>query len=672
MIVDIAVPVKVPGSFHYFVEEDIAKTLELGAVLEVPFGSRQLEGFVLGLQENTDIAANKIKSITQVVQLEPVFDEAMLKFFKWVSEYYCHPLGEVIATAVPKIAWVNKKEKKSKPSDLIARMEETDFLPAAKPSLTCEQAHAVKTILNPSDDKPVLIHGVTGSGKTEIYMSVLDSMVANGKTGLVLVPEIALTPQLMNRFSSRFPGRVAVLHSELTPKERTYVWKRIRNAQVDVVIGARSAVFAPLKNLGVIIVDEEHETSFKQEDSLRYHGRDLAIVRASLSKAKVVLGSATPSIESYYHAKLGKYHYVELTQRINKQEMPKTTIVDLKDVETQFSAKVPWLTQPLVLKIQKALERKQQVMLFLNRLGYAHFLYCDDCGHTWRCKNCDVALTYYQNPPSLKCHYCAAIQKVPHVCEACTGLKLTSIGLGTEQVEKEIAKIFPTAKVERLDRGKIKDRKSLESLLSSISNREVDIVIGTQMMAKGHDFPGIALVGILVADASLNIPDFRASERTFQLITQVSGRAGRADTLGEVVVQTVNPLHPVIHYASHHQTKEFYDMELRMRKEFGFPPFNRLAMLRFQHKDKNRVEIFSYKVLSVIKQEIEARGFKSQVLGPSEAPLSKLKNYFRWQAMIKSESVKEMQMLLRIANEYVHKEKQSVQFSVDVDPMNSL
>ncbi len=672
MIVDVAVPVKVPGSFHYQVDEATAETLQLGAILEVPFGSRQLEGFVLGVQSTTNVPADKLKSISQVVQLDPVFDESMLKFFKWVSEYYCHPLGEVIATAVPRIAWLNKKEKKSKPSDLIARMEDTDVFQVPKPQLTQEQSHAVKVILDPLDDKPVLIHGVTGSGKTEIYMSVLDSIIANGKTGIVLVPEIALTPQLMNRFSNRFPGRVAVMHSELTAKERSYVWKRIRTGQVDIVIGARSAVFAPLKNLGVIIVDEEHETSFKQEDSLKYHGRDLAVVRAALCKSKVVLGSATPSIESYHHAKLGKYHYVELKERINKQEMPKTVIVDLKDKEAQFSSKVPWLTQTLVLKVQKALEKKQQVMLFLNRLGFAHFLYCDDCGHTWRCKNCDVALTYYQNPPLLKCHYCASVHKVPHVCEACNGLKLTSIGLGTEQVEKEVAQIFPHARIERLDRGKIKDRKSLEALLTSISNREVDIVIGTQMMAKGHDFPGIALVGILVADASLNIPDFRASERTFQLITQVSGRAGRAETLGEVVIQTVNPLHPVIHYAAHHQTKEFYDMELKMRKQFGFPPFNRLAMLKFQHKDKTKVELFSYKVLSVIKQEIANRGFHSQVLGPSEAPLSKIKNYFRWQAMIKSESVKEMQMLLRIANEFVAKEKQSVQFAVDVDPMNSM
>ncbi len=672
MIVDVAVPVRVPGTFHYLVEDSIAETLKMGAILEVPFGRSTLEAFVLGTQTTTNVPADKLKSIGPVIQIEPVFDENMLKFCRWVSEYYCHPLGEVLATAIPRIAWVTTKEKKSKPSDLIDRIENSSVLFAEKPTLTPDQEKAVKLVLEDPQDKPVLLHGITGSGKTEIYMSILDSLVAQGKTGIVLVPEIVLTPQLMNRFSSRFPGRVVVLHSELTAKERRYCWNKIRKQEVDVVIGARSAVFAPVKNLGIIIVDEEHETSFKQEDSLRYNGRDLAIVRAALSKAKVVLGSATPSLESYQNAKLGKYHYVELPSRINQQALPETHIADLKDKSSHFSAKVPWLTQTLALKIQKTLEKKQQVMLFLNRLGFAHFLYCEDCGHTWRCKNCDVALTYYQSPPSLKCHYCAAVHRVPHVCEACKGMKLTTIGLGTEQVEKEISQIFKEARIERLDRSNIKDRKSLEELLARISAREVDIIIGTQMMAKGHDFPGIALVGILVADASLNIPDFRASERTFQLITQVSGRAGRAEIPGEVVIQTVNPNHPVIQYAAKNQIKDFYDLEIKTRQQFGFPPYTKLAMIRFQDKRFDRVEIFSHQVIQILKTEIATRGYQCQILGPSDAPLSKLKNYFRWQAMIKSDSVKEIQMLLRIASEYVMKQKQTVQFSVDVDPMNSL
>ena len=328
----------------------------------------------------------------------------------------------------------------------------------------------------------------------------------------------------------------------------------------------------------------------------------------------------------------------------------------------------------MVEKMRRTLKAGQQTMLFLNRLGFAHFLFCHDCGrHTWRkCRACDVALTYYRHPPQLKCHYCGAVRTPPQTCEECQGTSLEAMGVGTEQVENQLRTVFPEARIARMDRSVVKTRADLESLLTQISRQDVDIVIGTQMIAKGHDFPGIALVGILVADASLNLPDFRAHERTFQIITQVSGRAGRAKAAGEVVIQTLNPEHPVLRAAAEHRSADFYRLELSAREEFGFPPFTRMAMLRFQHRNVKRVEEMADEISSVLSREIQRQGRKASLIGPSEAPLSKLKNLYRWQSLLKCESVKDLQELLKGALDYAAKRRSSVQLHVDVDPINSL
>lgn len=670
MIVDVVVPYRVSTSFHYRINPDLRKDLELGSVVEVPLGSRKTHAFVVGFPEASEIPSDKLKEVSQVLKEKPVFSPNMIKLLRWTSDYYCHPLGEVFDAAVPRLSFQKKKRisKKNKAEFDFNLLNQNNLVP---PHLTDEQEQALKEILNPNESRPYLLHGVTGSGKTEVYLRVLESLNQQGKGAIILVPEIALTPQLLERFASRFPGKVAVFHSNLTPRERADQWEKLFNGEAQIVVGARSAIFAPVQNLGLIVVDEEQENSFKQEDSLRYHARDLAVVRANIEGAKIILGTATPSLESYLNAQTGRYAYVELKKRVHQRPLPKTTIVDVKDSSEWYNPDKPWLSRLLVEKIGQTLQAKQQCILYLNRLGYGHFLFCKDCGHTYRCKNCDVALTYYKYPASLKCHYCGDNLKVPTQCQECEGVELDSLGIGTEQVEVEIKKLFPKARVGRMDRSQIKNRKNLEDLLKAVVDRQVDIVIGTQMIAKGHDFPGIALVGIIMADASLNLPDFRANERTFQILTQVSGRAGRAENPGEVVIQTINPKQPVLLWASQNKTVEFYAQELNSRKLFGFPPFQRMALLRFQHTQEKAVQNYAEMISQAMRQVISQKGLRCQILGPSEAPISKLKKNFRWQCLVKAESVKDLQVLLRIILGYDIQQKSKVKLSVDVDPISS-
>ncbi len=674
-LVDVAIPTRVHGSFHYKASESQLADLQIGSVVEVFFRNKATHAVVLGFPEKSDVAETKLKAVERVLFAEPLLDEQTFRFLKWTAEYYCHPLGDVMTSALPKQYFKLTDARRKKIEALAADdkgLAEMGLTASAvpKPVLTDEQAKAVDGVW--AETRPVLLQGVTGSGKTEVYMAVLEKVLAEGRGAIVLVPEIALTPQLLGRFSSRFPGKVAVLHSDITPKERFVQWERIRKGIARVVVGARSAVFAPLRDIGLIVVDEEHETSYKQEDSLRYHARDLAVVRAKLCGARVVLGSATPSLESYYNSRQGKYAHIRLLKRVMERPMPKTTFVDLRVKEAAYSYQHPWLSKVLVSKMNQALTNGHQVMLFLNRLGFAHFLFCADCGHTWRCKNCDVALTYYRYPPLLKCHYCAVEIEPPCLCSECQGNSLKELGLGTEQVEASIKEIFPKARTARMDRSVIKTRKDLEDVLNAIVRREVDIVVGTQMIAKGHDFPGIALVGILVADASLNQPDFRAYERTFQILTQVSGRAGRAEVAGEVVIQTLNPDHPVLQAAAEHRDEDFFRSELAGRERFGFPPFQRLAMIRFQHSNAAKVEQFAQSVAAGVRETVKKHGWQCEVTGPAEAPIAKIKNLYRWHCMVKGGTVRELQSVLRIVQDYAERLKYPVQMAIDVDPVSSL
>lgn len=672
MIIDVVVPFRVNSSFHYRIDPELGKDLKAGSIVEVPLGTKKTHAFVVGFPDGTSVPDHKLKEVSQIIQPNSMFDENMLKLLKWTSEYYCHPLGEVFDAAIPKL---QVKAKKSKPRQ--SKTPSIDFgllgkEASEKPVLTAEQEAVLKHLLDPAEVRPFLLHGVTGSGKTEIYLRVVEEVLKEGKGAIILVPEIALTPQLMGRFAARFPDQVAVLHSELTPRERALQWERVQRGEAKVVVGARSAIFAPVQRLGLIVVDEEQEGSFKQEDSLRYNARDLAVVRGSFEKAKVILGSATPSLESYSNAGLGRYCYLELKKRVHDRPLPQTHFVDIKDKAQWYQPKTPWLSRFLVERLSRTLEKKKQAILYLNRLGFAHFLYCTDCGHSYRCKNCDVALTYYQAPPRLKCHYCGLQMAVPKQCGECSGPHLDSMGLGTEQLEGQLKKIFPKARIARMDRSQLKGRKDLEKLLQAISDQEVDIIIGTQMVAKGHDFPGIALVGVVMADASLNLPDFRSNERTYQILTQVAGRAGRAGDPGEVVIQTVHPGQPTLKWAAENKSLDFYTAELNARKLFGFPPFQRLALLRFQHTQPQVVQAYADEITQVLRQIIQKYQFQCQVLGPSEAPIAKLKKQYRWQCLLKAASVKELQQVLRQISAYDLAKKSRVKLAIDVDPIQAL
>jgi primosomal protein N' (replication factor Y) (superfamily II helicase) len=679
-LVDVAVPFRVDGAFTYLIDEALG-SIECGSVIEVPFRNRSTHAFVMGFPEQAKCDASKLRRAKAVLVADPLLDSKMLSFLQWVSRYYCHPIGEVLATALPKPAWSTKaKSRKKKQSDGAADLMQTsEAMLASKneiavPELNDDQKLAVRTILDAGDSRPVLLHGVTGSGKTEVYISALEKLVAEGKGGIILVPEIALTPQLVGRFSRRFPGKVAILHSDLKDRERFQQWERVRNGDAKIVVGARSAVFAPVQNLGAIIVDEEHETSFKQEDSFRYHARDMAVARAQWFGAKAVLGSATPSLESYYHAKQGKYALAQLKNRVMQRSLPTISVVDLREKSCLLDSKHPWFSVELMQRLEKTLLAGHQALIYLNRLGYAHFLFCRDCGHTWRCSDCDVTLTYYQTARQLKCHYCARQYPVPHSCHLCQSIQLETLGVGTEQVEKYLVELFPHARIGRMDRAAVKNREDLEATLTALATGKLDIVVGTQMVAKGHDFPGIALVGILVADAGLNIPDFRSAERTFQVLTQVGGRAGRADIKGEVVIQTYFPEHPAIQLAAKQSLEEFYDKELAHRQAFHFPPYSRMALLRFQHRDPVEVRRFAETLCMFLRQRFNKTdaNAKIELLGPSEAPIARLKNLYRWHCLVKSSSIPALHHLLADAWKFHEHTKSHVQLAIDVDPVNSL
>lgn len=670
MIVEVAVPVNICKTFHYDANIAGSEGLELGSLVSINFNQKATYGFIVGFPKEERVPTSfTIKPIEKVVLEKSPFSPSMIQFLKWTAEYYCYPVGEVFSAALPKQHWVYLSKENRKPLKL--KFFEGVKIPS-KPilDLTAEQKSVLEVLHRETPEKAFLLHGVTGSGKTEVYLQMIRSTLEEGKGAIVLVPEISLTPQLIGRFSQRFPNQIAVLHSDLTPKERFEEWEKIRTGIAPIVIGVRSAIFAPVSNLGLLIVDEEHETSFKQEDSLRYHARDLSVVRGKIEKAKVILGSATPSLETFYNAKQGKYHYLRMESRVENRVLPQMKLIDLKNKDLQLSPKFPWLTRPLFQAIEKCIAQGEQSILFLNRLGYAHFLFCKDCGHSWRCLNCDVSLTYYVNPPHLLCHYCQMTQDVPNTCELCEGMSIQKVGVGTEQLEKTLKELLPKARIARMDRSVLKNRKDLENLLNQIANREMDIIIGTQMVTKGHDFPNVSLVGVLCADASLNLPDFRSVEKTFQVLTQVAGRAGRGDKLGEVWVQTLNPKHPIFNDLNAEKIETFYVRELEKRRNFGFPPFERLVLLKLQHRDESKVSTAFEHLKVVIENEIKKNFLECEILGPAPAPMVKIKNMVRWQMLLKGKNHTHLKFLVNGAREYLEKHKYRLPLSIDVDPMH--
>ena len=516
---------------------------------------------------------------------------------------------------------------------------------------------------------PCLLHGVTGSGKTEVYLQAIAEVLRGAGGAIYLVPEIALTGQLLSRVGSRFPDReIAVLHSGISRSARYDQWKRIRRGEVRVVVGARSALFAPVRDLRLIVVDEEHDSSYKQDERLRYNARDLALVRGRFSQATVILGSATPAIQSYFHAAAGRYRYLTLPARIDDRPLPRVEVVDLR-TERNEQGLTPLLSRALIEAIRETLANGRQTLLFLNRRGFHTFLFCPECGYSFSCPNCEIALTHHAAEGVLKCHHCDFTARTSDLCPACKGSRVRSHGAGTERVEEEVKKLFPKARIARMDSDATSRKGDSDRILRGLDRGEIDILVGTQMITKGHDFPGITLVGVITADASLNIPDFRGAERTFQILTQVSGRGGRGDQPGRVVIQTFNPGHYVMRRAQEHDYAGFYADELPLRRQLSYPPFSRLVGLHFsslnRQEGKRAVDEIGARARKLAATVAEG---KLDVIGPAESPLARIRGRYRWQLLLRG---KESRPLLLLAQTLLKGTgRDGLEILADVDPIN--
>lgn len=538
------------------------------------------------------------------------------------------------------------------------------------------QHDALQTIerkLATPDGVPILLHGVTGSGKTEVYIRAIARVLQQRRSALLLVPEISLTTQLVERFAGRFPSDVAVLHSGLSAGERFDEWRRIASGEARIAIGARSAVFAPLRQIGLIIVDEEHDTSYKQEETPRYHGRDVAIVRAHQCQAVVVLGSATPSLESFHHASQGKYLLQSLPHRVEDKPLPQITIIDQR---TQPMPNARVISNPLHAAIGQCLQRQEQGLILINRRGFAAYLQCRTCGAVPQCVRCSVSLTYHRHYQTLKCHYCDFSQRVPEVCPGCQGTTLQPFGLGTQQVEDALKALFPQARLARMDRDTTRGKTAHQQILGRLGRGDLDLLVGTQMIAKGHDYPNITLVGVVSADAALAIPDFRSPERLFQLLTQVAGRAGRGQAPGEVLIQTYRPEHYSVRFARHHDFVGFYNDELQRRQDMAYPPFTRLARLVLESTDAKRTQTAIQWLSQVLRDRTpNAPARYCTLLGPAEAPVARIHNRYRWHLLLKGTTSRLLHDWLGRALVDVqqnHAELRGVKLIIDIDPVTFL
>ena len=548
--------------------------------------------------------------------------------------------------------------------------ERMKVLPTVAPPLMEEQAEALAAVREEmAADKPgvVLLHGVTGSGKTEVYLAAIQSALDAGRGAIALVPEISLTPQTMERFRGRFGETVAVLHSHLSDGERHDEWRRIAAGEARVVVGARSALFAPVRPLGLLVVDEEHEPAYKQDESPRYHARDVAVMRGHMEGCAVVLGSATPALESYHNTQTGKYRLARMMKRVDNRVMPAVRVVDMR-VEAEKAGGAHLLSQDLIEAVRLRLSQGEQAILFLNRRGFATTVMCPVCGFVEECAECSVKMTYHRDAENMLCHVCGLVRKVPSLCgnPDCRQPNIKMSGVGTQRVESAVRKIFQGARIARMDSDTTGAKDSHANILGEFRRGDVDILIGTQMIAKGLDFPNVTLVGVIMADLSLQMPDFRAAERTFQLLTQVAGRAGRGDVPGEVLVQTYTPFHPAVQASRNADYATFFDQEIELRKELRYPPFTRLTTVLFKGKDEaaviDSIQSFADELRRGVSESV-------RVLGPAPAPLAKAKGFYRYQVMLFARAVREYGT---VARELLRKRKlpKGVSVAVNVDALS--
>ena len=537
--------------------------------------------------------------------------------------------------------------------------------------LNPEQKQACEAVVGAigKQHPPFLLQGITGSGKTEVYLQIIQGALDMGKTAIVLVPEISLTPQMTERFIARFGDKVAILHSGLSNGEKYDEWRKVERGEAQVVVGARSAIFAPLKNLGVIIIDEEHEASYKQDSNPRYHARDVAILRAQYNQAALVLGSATPSLESRARAGKGVYQHLRLTKRANPlASVPQVQLIDFRDYIGQNETSN--FTPPLIEAIQDRLDKKEQVVLMLNRRGYSSFVMCRECGTVDTCPNCDISLTLHMDTKTMNCHYCGFSKEIPHVCPNCQSHSIRYYGTGTQKAYDELAELFPDARILRMDVDTTRKKGSHQALLEQFGKGEADILLGTQMIAKGLDFPNVTLVGVLNADTALNLPDFRSSERTFQLLTQVAGRAGRAEKAGQVLIQSYNPQHYAIRFAKEQDYEGFYAYEMGIRRQLGYPPYYFTIGITLSHKKEEEVLRRAYQVMGILRSGLSDA---SIILGPTPKPIARTHNLYHYQILIKyrleDELASTLNQVLALTQE---RENSELRLSIDHEPQQFL
>ncbi|MBL7049649.1 MAG: primosomal protein N' [Nitrospira sp.] len=661
MYVDVLFPINFEP-FTYAVPDELRGAVKVGVRVSVPFKNGTKTGIVTALvRELPDrLRINKngrkvvMKSVIAVLDDSPFLHEKLLKLIQWTSEYYMSTSGMALKNAVPSAFFQGKKPGKSR----IKIDEESGSAPAIV--LNKEQQAALNAI-NADEGGVFLLYGVTGSGKTEVYIEAVMAL-EEGQQALMLVPEIAITAQMVDRFRRRFKEDVVFFHSAMSVGERMTSWTRMRNGDARIAVGVRSAVFAPFPELTMIIVDEEQESSYKQFEGLRYNARDVALARGQLEGLKVILGSATPSLESFYNADIGKFHFIELTARVEGRPLPVIEIIDMSTADKETFS----LSKKLMSELRQNVEDGNQSILMLNRRGYSPFFICAECGHSYKCPACSITLIYHKDTNTLNCHYCNSHLKTPAHCPECDAEKVKYLGTGTQRAEEDIVTLIPELSFTRMDRDTTGNKLSHYKLVKDMEQGRTDILLGTQMIAKGHDFPDVTLAAVISADIALNMPDFRSGERAFQLFTQLAGRAGRGNIPGRAYIQTYEPDHYAFEYVIDHNYRKFYDNEIQMRKELGYPPFNRLLRIIFSFRTKAQGQSIASALTGIVRK-IKHRNI--EILGPAPAPVEKIKSLWRWHIILKGQNAKS----LREVADSIHTrlaEMKEIRIDIDVDPVN--
>ena len=634
---------------------------QIGKRAEVRFGNKKMTGFITKIYDSFPshcaVPLEKIKQVSKIVDSEPLITQELLETAIWVSKYYLCTIGEAVNSILPSARRESSEQSFSFDSEISAGIRQ---------NLSEEQKKAVNDILAHAEKNESSFHylyGPTGSGKTEVFLQTAEQILKKNKGVIYLVPEISLTQQVVDSVVNRFGAQVAVLHSSLTQSQKLTQWKKILHREARIVIGARSAIFAPVPDLGMIIIDEEHDSSYKSGNTPRYHARQTAMYRASKLKIPLIMGSATPSVEAWHLMNCGKLLKHTLSKRLAGGEKPSIKCINLNQSVMQGC-----ISEELKNEIETTLKEKKQAILFLNRRGFTHFFRCSTCGFEMKCKNCSVSMTFHKSENRLRCHYCGWHILPPSSCPKCGSLDIGYSGFGTEFIEAETAQKFPNARIVRVDTDSVSKKGELQNKIDAFKKGEFDIMLGTQMVAKGLNFPNLKTVGIILADTALHLPDFRATERTFSLITQVAGRAGRFFPDGKVFVQTYNPENQAISFACSANTEGFYDFEINQRKLLSFPPFSRLIRLVFRSSNQIKAQMTSEDAANLI-ENLKIPGV--EILGPSECPLSKISQNYRFQLILRGEKIVPLQNAVRkLLFDYRH--PQEVYIECDVDPVSLL